>query len=231
MKNVFPGNNNTLWRHIRHFTSRTRLHPHVPIGGKWADNANWSKRAVRAIQDICISLSPKAMQIRSFAQNYVKAIPYVSMKISRWRSVLEVIEAGNKQLSRELTRRSLLLKPLAFSFSPSAWALSASSQGSQPCTRSDTLSKPRMIHLGQSTHCSGSSPGPRKAIDISTVNSHYCLPISLLLWKPIIGNCHITEQFMELFRVYMAQWEPPLMCSISPGLLIYSCSERRASGT
>lgn len=89
-------------------------------------------------------------------------------------------------------------------------ALSASSQGSQPHTYCDTLSKPRMGHLGQNTHCSGSAWGPRKAIEISTVNLHYLLPVSLLLWKPIIGNCHITEQFMEVFRLCMPQWELPL---------------------
>lgn len=67
-----------------------------------------------------------------------------------------------------------------------------------------------MAHLGQSAHCAGSARRPRKAIEISTVNLHYWLPISLLLWKPIIGHCRITEQFMEVFRVYKPQWELPL---------------------
>lgn len=67
-----------------------------------------------------------------------------------------------------------------------------------------------MGHLGQNTYCSGSAQGPRKAIEISTVNLHYWLPVSLLLWKPIIGNCHITEQFMEVFGLRMPQWELPL---------------------
>lgn len=67
-----------------------------------------------------------------------------------------------------------------------------------------------MGHLGQSTYCSGSPQGPRKAIEISTVNLHYWLPVSLLLWKPIIGNCHIIEQFMEVLGLCMPQWELPL---------------------
>lgn len=67
-----------------------------------------------------------------------------------------------------------------------------------------------MAHLGHSAHCAGSARRPRKAIEISTVNLHYWLPISLLLWKPIIGHCRITEQFMEVFRVYKPQWELPL---------------------
>lgn len=67
-----------------------------------------------------------------------------------------------------------------------------------------------MGHLGQNTYCSGSAQGPRKAIEISTVNLHYWLPVSLLLWKPVIGNCHITEQFMEVFGLCMPQWELPL---------------------
>lgn len=36
------------------------------------------------------------------------------------------------------------------------------------------------------------------------------MPVSLLLWKPIIGNCHIIEQFMEVLGLCMPQWELPL---------------------
>lgn len=102
------------------------------------------------------------------------------------------------------------LNPSLAVFVPFDQALSVSSQGSQPHACCDTLSKPRMGHVGQNTYCSGSAQGPRKAIGISTVNLHYWLPVSLLLWKPIIGNCHTTEQFMEVFRLCMPQWELPL---------------------
>lgn len=120
--------------------------------------------------------------------------------------------------SRQETNKSTKhLRVGADTFSPSLavfvpfdWALSASSQGSQPQAGCDTLSKPRMGHLGESTYCSGSPQGPRKAIEISTVNLHYWLPVSLLLWKPIIGNCHITKQFMEVFELCIPQWELPL---------------------
>lgn len=102
------------------------------------------------------------------------------------------------------------LNPSLAVFVPFDQPLSVSSQGSQPHACCDTLSKPRMGHVGQNTYCSGSAQGPRKAIGISTVNLHYWLPVSLLLWKPIIGNCHTTEQFMEVFRLCMPQWELPL---------------------